>query len=77
MKTRDEQNEEIAKYIFEIDWLTTTEFCKQFGYPVPTYNSAKSPKQMADEFLLTDAFKYHKIKDFAKQMRKDNTPNED
>lgn len=73
MLTREEQNEAIAKYIFEIDYMTTPEFCGNFGYPIPQFSSSKTPTELATDILLIDCYKYHKIKDFAKQIRRDNT----
>ena len=72
MLNREEQNEAIAKYIFEIDFMTTTEFCKRFGYPLPIFQMGKTPTELATEIMLIDCYKYNKIKDFAKQIRKDN-----
>lgn len=62
------RNAEIDKMIVDellnIDWLTTTEFCKKYDWPLPVFTG--DIKSSALLIMQVDAIKFHRIIEFAK-----------
>ena len=61
--------EELIKYILDLDFLTTKEFCQQYKILLDV-NTNKDAKTLAAEFLRLDAIKFKMIVEKTKEISK-------
>ena len=66
MKTRKLVS--MVEFILEIDWLTTMDFCKQYGIPLPKHNG--DIDYGVSEMFRIDAVKQKMYVDYAKFLNK-------
>lgn len=59
-----EKMESMTDYILNIDWMTTTEFCKTYDVPLPTVSDG------VNGFLQVDAIKHKMFVEHAKKLRR-------
>lgn len=59
---RSENEESMIDFILNTDWMTTTEFCKYHGVPLPCISES------ADGLLRIDAIKHRMFVDYAKKL---------
>lgn len=64
----EEKLKSMVEYILEIDWLTTSEFCKKYNYPLPYFTG--EVKSSAQQFLDLDAVKHRMFVEYAKFLNK-------
>lgn len=64
LEERVKELEALKSLILDIDFMTTTEFCKAYGYDVPQWTGSKEVAVM--DFLAIDARKWNIIKEAAK-----------
>lgn len=58
----------MVQLILDIDWLTTKEFCNEYGVPLPYFTG--DVKTSADKFLQVDAVKHRMFVSYAKTLNK-------
>ena len=61
------QFKDVYQFVLEIDFMTTTEFCNRFNYPVPQWQGVVQVAVM--DMLTVDAAKAKVIIEFAKRLR--------
>ncbi len=61
----------MVKFILEIDWLTTKEFCDKYSVPHPFYTGEVNSS--VDKLLQVDAVKHRMFLEYAKFLNKDLT----
>lgn len=59
----------MTQFILDIDWMSTTEFCKNTGAPLPRF-IPNDVNASADQFLRLDCIKWRMVKDYAKFLNK-------
>jgi len=65
----DEKLMPMVDYILDIDWLTTSEFCKKYNVPLPRMMSTMNAT--VDSFLQIDAIKHRMFVEHAKKLNKE------
>lgn len=61
----------MVKFILDIDWLTTKEFCDKYSVPHPFYTGEVNSS--VDKLLQVDAVKHRMFLEYAKFLNKDLT----
>ena len=59
--------ESMIEYILDIDWMTTTEFCKHYEVPPPTAIEG------VEGLFRIDAVKHKMFLDYAKKLNKEKS----
>lgn len=62
----------MVQFILDIDWMTTKEFCDNYGLPHPYYTG--DVKTSADMFRNLDVIKHKMCVEHAKLLNKNITP---
>jgi hypothetical protein len=60
--------DELLKFILDIDFMSTKEFCNNYNIPTPLSKS-KSSEELAFEFITLDAIKYKMLVEKAKEVK--------
>lgn len=68
------KDRELIKFIFEIDYLTTNEFCDKFKVPKPVISI--DAEESANSFLQIDAIKHRLFLEKAKEISRNKTYSE-
>ena len=63
---------ELVKYILELDFLTTKEFCEKYAIPLPLFLKGMSATELAYKFIKLDAIKFNMIIEKTKEISKRN-----
>jgi len=58
----------MVQLILDIDWLTTKEFCNEYGVPLPYFTG--DIQTSADKLLQVDAVKHRMFVSYAKMLNK-------
>lgn len=58
----------LLEFTLEIDWLSTTEFCKKYNAPLPYWTGNEESSALM--FIHVDAHKWRHVKDYAKFLNK-------
>lgn len=68
------QDKEVVDFIIDVDWMGTKEFCDKYNFPVP-FCVNNNPIASARMFIDVDMKRWHVVKDFVKQKRKEQALN--
>jgi hypothetical protein len=66
-----EDQKELMDYVFEINSMTTKEFCEYAGTPVPKWTGSSQVAVM--DFLSIDAIKWRLVKEKAQEIARRKT----
>ncbi|ASU34384.1 hypothetical protein [Mucilaginibacter xinganensis] len=65
-----EKRNEIIKFIFDIDWMGTKEFCEAYSIPAPI--AFQDVKACAQQFIFVDCMRWKKAIEKAKEIARAN-----